>query len=251
MTQDLIDGWSQHWFWQWHGAIWQQDITWSSVDTDLWYHKASLCHSELTHLVNSLRLWQTDHHFAEVFKCIFLNENVWISLEISLKFVPKVWNNNIPGLVQIMAWRRTGDKPLSEPMVVILLAHKCVTLPQWVNVQKYLLVFRGHPTQPCLILWCQPSCIWHRPGVPGPVWDIPHRTWTHTHTSIQDLCLLVSRLWFHYNMIIFFWITHNRHPIAHSLGWAMGCLLWVQNMMNVLPLPLPSCSQHSLYCIWL
>ena len=36
---------------------------------------------------------------------------------ISLKFVPKGPINNIPALVQIMAWRQTGDKPLSEPMM--------------------------------------------------------------------------------------------------------------------------------------
>ena len=34
---------------------------------------------------------------------------------ISLKFVPKGPINNIPALVQIMAWRRSGDKPLPEP----------------------------------------------------------------------------------------------------------------------------------------
>ena len=53
-----------------------------------------------------------------------------ISLKISLKFVPKVRINNIPALVQIMAWRRPGDKPLSEPMMVSLLTHICVTRPQ-------------------------------------------------------------------------------------------------------------------------
>ena len=40
-----------------------------------------------------------------------------IPIEISLKFIPKGPINNIPALVQIMAWRRTGDKPLSEPMM--------------------------------------------------------------------------------------------------------------------------------------
>ena len=38
----------------------------------------------------------------------------------SLKFVPKGPINNIPALVQIMAWRRPGDKPLSEPMSLSL-----------------------------------------------------------------------------------------------------------------------------------
>ena len=52
----------------------------------------------------------------------------------SLKFVPKGPINNYPSLVQIMAWRRSGDKPLSEPMMVSLLTHICVTRPQWVIV---------------------------------------------------------------------------------------------------------------------
>ena len=64
---------------------------------------------------NSLRPRRNRRHFADaIFKCIFLNENVWIVLKISLKFVPKVRINNIPALVQMMAWRRPGDKPLSE-----------------------------------------------------------------------------------------------------------------------------------------
>ena len=67
----------------------------------------------------------------------FENENEWISPRISLKFVPKVRVNNIPALVQIMAWRRPGDKPLSEPMMVSLLTHICVTRPQWVKSLRF------------------------------------------------------------------------------------------------------------------
>ena len=36
-------------------------------------------------------------------------------------------------IFQIMAWRRPGDKPSSEPMMVSLLTHICVTRPQWFN----------------------------------------------------------------------------------------------------------------------
>ena len=58
---------------------------------------------------------------AAIFQYIFLNENVWISIKISLKFVvPKGLINNIPAMAQITAWRRLGNKPLSEPMVVRL-----------------------------------------------------------------------------------------------------------------------------------
>ena len=49
---------------------------------------------------------------------LFLNENIRISINISLKFVPKVPINYIPALAQIMAWRRSGAKPLSEPMMI-------------------------------------------------------------------------------------------------------------------------------------
>ena len=84
--------------------------------------------------VNTLRPRQNGRHFADdVFKRIFLNENVWISITISLKFVLKGPINNIPSLVQIMAWRRSGDKPLSEPTMESLLTHICVTRPQWVD----------------------------------------------------------------------------------------------------------------------
>ena len=35
----------------------------------------------------------------DILKCIFLNENVWVPIEISLKFVPKDPIDNIPALV--------------------------------------------------------------------------------------------------------------------------------------------------------
>ena len=83
---------------------------------------------------NTLRPRQNGRCFTDdTFKRIFLNENVRILIKISLKFVPKGLINNISTLVQIMAWRRSGDKPLSEPMMVSLLTHICVTRPQWVN----------------------------------------------------------------------------------------------------------------------
>ena len=57
-----------------------------------------------------------------------MNENIWISIETSLNFVPKGPINNIPSLVQIMAWRRPGDKPISEPMMDSLLTHTSLGL---------------------------------------------------------------------------------------------------------------------------
>ena len=65
----------------------------------------------LTHLP----LWSNGCHFS--LRCIFVNENLCISTKISLKFVPKGPIDNILALVEIMAWRQIGDKPLSEPML--------------------------------------------------------------------------------------------------------------------------------------
>ena len=90
--------------------------------------------------ISTLRPRQNGRHFAnDTFKRIFVNENVRILIEISLTFVPKGPINNIPSLVYIMAWRRPGDKPLSEPMMVCLPTHICVTRPQWVNEQALKL----------------------------------------------------------------------------------------------------------------
>ena len=87
---------------------------------------------------NSLRPRRNRRHFADdTFKRIFLNENVRISIKISLKFVPKGPINNIPALVQIMAWCRSGDKPLSETMMVRLPTHICVARPQWVKTWRH------------------------------------------------------------------------------------------------------------------
>ena len=85
---------------------------------------------KLTHLGRD----KSGRHFPDIFKCISLNENVWILIKIPLKFVPKGLINNIPALVQIMAWRRPGAKPLSEPILVSLLTHICPTWSQWVKL---------------------------------------------------------------------------------------------------------------------
>ena len=84
--------------------------------------------------INTLRLRQDGRRFPDdTFERIDLNENVIILIKISLKFVPYGPINNIPSLVQIMAWRRSGDKPLSEPMMGRLQTHICITRPQRVN----------------------------------------------------------------------------------------------------------------------
>ena len=86
---------------------------------------------------NTFRPRQNGRHFADgIFKHIFLNENARISSQCSLKFVPKGPINNIPTLVQIMVWRSSGDKLLSEPMMVRLPTHICGTRLHWVNAEN-------------------------------------------------------------------------------------------------------------------
>ena len=55
---------------------------------------------------------------VDIFKCIFLNENDRILIQISLKLVARIPTDNKPALFQVMAWHWTGDKPLPVPMMI-------------------------------------------------------------------------------------------------------------------------------------
>ena len=117
--------------WTWLCVIISQ---WFLFQSDLSNRGSGYC------VVNTLRPRQNGRHLPDdIFKCISLNENVWISTEISLKFARKGSINNIPALLRIMAWRRPGDKPLSEQMMTSLLTHICVTRTQSVNTIFYSL----------------------------------------------------------------------------------------------------------------
>ena len=119
-----------------HPLIWSAFVYYINVyNTHSWYHLVkwpklegwhciNLSSCQQNYITNTLRPRENDRHFADDnLKCIFLNENVWISIKISLKFVPKSPINNILALVQLRAWYLPGDKPLSEPLVVRLLMH--------------------------------------------------------------------------------------------------------------------------------
>ena len=73
-----------------------------------------------------------------------------VAFWISLKYVRKGPIVNNPALVQLMAWRRSGAKPLSEPMMISLPTHICVTRPQWVKFipPKQPAYAHGHWGQP-------------------------------------------------------------------------------------------------------
>ena len=123
--------------WIWNQSLhFQGDANTISLLAKAWHWLGSMW-TFFDVIVNTLRPWQNGRHFPDdIFNRIFLNKNVRIPINFSLKFVPKGPINNNPALVQIMAWRRSGDKPLSEPMMVSLLTHICVIRPQWVDVNK-------------------------------------------------------------------------------------------------------------------
>ena len=72
-----------------------------------------------------------------------------------------------------MAWHWLGDRPLSEPMVVTLLMHICITWPQWVNS-----VSPGHQ---------QPLTVW------GKQVHIFHKNWTLTLLVLRTKCFRKAR----------------------------------------------------------
>ena len=104
----------------WEGLLVPSCMPSSGIVPGPWHFTLWLDSFIIDRNINWLRPRQNRRHFADdVFKCNFLNENVWIPIKISQKFVPKGPSNNIPALVQIMAGRRTGNKPLSEPMMTL------------------------------------------------------------------------------------------------------------------------------------
>ena len=112
--------------------------------------------------LNTLRLRQDGRRFPDdTFERIFLKENVIILIKISLKFVPNGPIDNITALVERLAWRRPGDKPLSEPMMVRLPTHICVTRPQWVKMSidepHYIFIWWMFSNCICLAMrrWCE------------------------------------------------------------------------------------------------
>ena len=136
--------------------------------------------------------------FQQNTEIIFQRLAALIPIKISLKFVPKGSINNIPALVQIMAWRRPGDKPLSESMMVSLPTHICVTRPQWVNG---------------LVQTCPVICLY---------WNMKNyisnhiKTWTLNHKP----CAYFWR----YNA------HHTRVP-CYWHGWAL-ILAWMNNYIH-------------------
>ena len=86
-----------------------------------------------------------------------------ISIKMSLKRVHGNPVDTKSPMIRVMAWCRTGDKPLPEPMEINQPTHIYVSRPQWVD-----------KTSPCGI-WC-PNII---------LWWWWWRWWRHLHCEWQ------------------------------------------------------------------
>ena len=165
--------------------------------------------------LNTLRPRRNGQHFADdIFKRIFFNETIWI--KTSLKFVPKVRINNITALVQITAWRRPGHKPLSEPMMVRVPTHICVTRPQWVKLCSQETLNLGqnrHFFVPCgrEILWM---------------------TFKNNRTPLLSCFKICAS--FHSHQWILTGVTVRKHPIWAKIDVFVPCdrEIWQMTLRN-------------------
>ena len=98
--------------------------------------------------ITTLRPWRNARYFADdIFKHIFLNEEVQNFIKISLKFVPKFQIGTKPTSVLIMAWCQTREKPLSEPMMVYLTEASLGLIKlQWCYMRVIMPQITGHLT---------------------------------------------------------------------------------------------------------
>ena len=102
-----------------------------------------------------------------------------------------------------MAWRRPGDKPLSEPMMVRLLTHICITRPQWVkDYKRYIHILN------CILGLTWPSR-WNHPG-----------TTIHVVCPIQPIaCLLMLwRLQEPGHQQEWYWTSKSNHSVSSIRG---------------------------------
>ena len=153
-----------------------------------------------------------------------------------------------------MAWRRSGDKPLSEPMMVSSPTHICVTRPQWVKERYYIgisspstdkrrfyylkratvpyivpsvcpCVTKSHDafggmvsTRQAVLINCHGSCEWH--GCEVTTW------WRHqmeTFSALLAICAGNSP------------VTHEfpaQRPVTRTLMFSLICA-WINGWVNI------------------
>ena len=109
-------------------------------------------------------------HIADIFKWIFSNKNIRILINISTSPT-----NNIPALVQIVAWHRLGDTLLSDPMMVSSLTHIYVDGRDELKLKAYKVL--GQTILPFGVALCSTMAMCPRLGygsssLPPPGWHL-------------------------------------------------------------------------------
>ena len=185
--------------------------------------------------LNTLRPRQDGRRFPDdIFKWLFFNEIIWISIKIFLKFVLRGPINNIPALVQIMAWRLPGDKPLSEPMIVKLPTHICVTRPQWVKktvrghalLRRVYSVFRNIDDCDLARANCQVNTI--RPEPNGQHYVL-YKRHLQMHFLDETTC------WFklHWSVLLTVWFMISRYR-GNGWRWSHYLELWLPSQWEII-----------------
>ena len=138
------------------------------------------------------------------FSCAFSWMKFCILIKSSLKFVPMGPINNIPALVQIMAWCCLGDKPLSEPMLVSLLTQICITRPQWVSN------------------WCDPSTLSKQlPKIVGIIFNVSAKfPWNKSYPTVARKPAKVSNCLRHCSNLILCALHKNLPASCPSPVWS-------------------------------
>ena len=99
-----------------------------SKSTQLINHNRNVC------CYNASPFWpgQNGRYLADIIlKCIFLSENIWMSVKISLMIVCECPTDNEATLVWVLAWCRICDKPLYQQILNWFTeVHMCVTRSQ-------------------------------------------------------------------------------------------------------------------------
>ena len=102
--------------------------------------------------------------------------------------------NNIPALVQILVWQRPGDKPFSEPLMVALLTHICVTRLQWVKmhhlIEKYCAPKVETLTHIWVLYWCYSMVLTIHMDYSYACRDSTPRSWDYRKHHSRDSCVI-------------------------------------------------------------
>ena len=135
------------------------------------------------------------HEPDNIFRWIFTNKKFCTLIKISLIFVSKGPIDNNPALVKIMAWRRIGDKPLSEPMLTWSTDAYMRHYGRWVK-EHFVLTMTSQ-------------------------WDSILYCFTHNLQFVGICCLFKKQL---HNVAISF-SPHQHDTHAHSFNGAQPILL--------------------------